>query len=51
MLKPEGIDAVVVHELCHMAQPNHSNKFYELIEKYLPNYKEIDKYLKSTSIK
>ncbi len=51
MLKPEGIDAVVVHELCHMVQPNHSNKFYELIEKYLPNYKEIDKYLKSTSIK
>ncbi len=46
MLQKDEIDAVIVHELCHIVYPNHSKKFYELVEKYITNYKQIDKKLK-----
>lgn len=46
MLPKDAIDAVIVHELCHIVHPNHSKEFYKLVEKYIPNYKEIDLYLK-----
>ena len=49
MLKEEAIDAIIVHELCHIVHPNHSKDFYSLVETYIPNYKEIDKYLKEKS--
>ena len=49
MLKKEAIDAIIVHELCHIVHPNHSKEFYKLVEEYIPNYKEIDKYLKVNS--
>lgn len=31
---------IIVHELCHLIEFNHSKKFWTLIKKYLPNYKE-----------
>ena len=37
---------VVVHELCHLVHMNHSSKFYALLEKYLPDYKERRRLLK-----
>lgn len=40
------IDYVIIHELAHFVQPNHSKKFYYLVENYLPNYKEIERKLK-----
>ncbi len=46
MLKEEAVDAIVVHELCHIVYPNHQKEFYTFVEKYIPNYKEIDSYLK-----
>lgn len=49
MLKDEAIDAVIVHELCHILQPNHSKEFYKLVEEYISNYKELDRYLKECS--
>lgn len=42
----EAIDYVVVHELAHIKHKNHGPKFYELVEKYIPNYKQIRKTLK-----
>lgn len=51
MLDTEKIDAIVVHELSHIVHQNHSKEFYELVEKYIPNYKEIDKWLKENSSK
>ena len=36
---------LVVHELAHLAQMNHSRSFYEIVEKYMPDYKEIEKEL------
>ena len=39
------IDYVILHELCHLIEMNHSYKFWDLVEKYMPNYKEIKKLL------
>lgn len=40
------IDYVVVHELCHFYEGNHSKKFWEQVSKYYPNYKEARKTLR-----
>lgn len=49
MLPSSIIDAIVVHELCHIEQANHGPKFYNLVETYLPDYKESDKWLKENN--
>lgn len=38
---------VMLHELCHTRQMNHSSEFWAEVEKYLPNYKSLRKELKS----
>lgn len=43
---PEVIDGVVVHELCHIKQMNHSAAFYREVTRVLPDYKERNKWLK-----
>lgn len=42
----EAIDYVVVHELAHLKEMNHSSAFYKIIESVLPDYKERKKLLK-----
>ncbi|MBE6894298.1 MAG: M48 family metallopeptidase [Ruminococcaceae bacterium] len=34
---------IAVHELAHIVYKNHSDDFYRLVEKYMPDYKEIVK--------
>lgn len=47
MLYPEAaIDYVVVHELAHIKYHNHSKQFYDLIEHYMPDFREREKLLK-----
>lgn len=46
MLSPQLIDYVIVHELCHISQLNHSPKFWKLVGKYVPNYKDCQKQIK-----
>ena len=46
MLPQDKIDAIIVHELCHMKHKYHNKEFYDLVAKYIPNYREIDKWLK-----
>ncbi len=41
------IEYVVLHEMCHIKQMNHSKKFWDLVEKYMPEYKNYKKKLKS----
>ena len=44
--REEVIEYVVVHELCHLKHMNHSPEFWNLVSKYIPNYKEYRKELK-----
>ena len=40
MLYPEAArDYVIVHELAHRLEMNHSPRFYAIVEKYMPDYK------------
>lgn len=40
------LDYVIIHELAHFIEPNHSKKFWKIVEEFCPNYKEIRKILK-----
>lgn len=46
LLPAEIIDSIVVHELCHIKQMNHSARFYSEIDKVFPNYKQCHLWLK-----
>lgn len=48
MMYPDtAIDYVVVHELAHILEMNHSKRFYQIVAKILPDYKERIKLLKT----
>ena len=36
----DEIDYVIIHELCHFLEFNHSKNFWKYVKKYKPNYKE-----------
>lgn len=40
------LDAIIVHELSHSIEFNHSKKFYEVVNKYCPNYKALHNMLR-----
>ncbi len=40
------IDHVVVHELCHLKEMNHSKKFWELVSYYSPRWREFERWLR-----
>ncbi len=50
-LKKELADYLIVHELCHLGQFNHSKKFWALVSKTIPDYVKINKKLKQTPVK
>ncbi len=39
-------DYVVVHELCHLKELNHSHNFWTLVSKAIPNYKGLRKQIR-----
>jgi predicted metal-dependent hydrolase len=43
---PEIVDYVVVHELVHIDQPDHSKKFWAKVRKIMPEYKRRRNWLK-----
>ena len=43
---PEVVDSVIVHELCHLKEMNHSDRFYREVLKVYPDYWRWDKWLK-----
>lgn len=45
----ECLEHIIVHELTHLLETNHTPRFYTLLEKYYPNYKKNDKVIKEFS--
>jgi len=46
-LPEKYLDYIIVHELCHLEQFNHSKNFWELVGQAIPNYKEIRKEIRN----
>ncbi|NJK55739.1 MAG: M48 family metallopeptidase [Pleurocapsa sp. SU_5_0] len=40
------IDYIVVHELCHLHQRNHSDRFWNEVDKVMPDYAERKEWLR-----
>ncbi len=51
VLLPERLaDYVIVHELCHLAEFNHGQKFWKLIERAMPDWRERRTELKKVGV-
>ena len=48
LFAPEWVqDYVIVHELAHLVEMNHSPRFWKIVADILPDYKEAEKWLKT----
>lgn len=43
---PQCLDYVLIHELVHLVETNHTHRFDELVEQYCPTWREADRALK-----
>lgn len=50
MARPEAIDYVVIHELCHRKHMDHSRKFWNEVQKYMPDFKKQKQWLEENSV-
>lgn len=39
LASPQTIDYVIIHELCHISEHNHSQAFWDLVSNFVPNWK------------
>ena len=44
---PECLEYVIIHELVHLLEKKHTNRFYALVEEYCPNWKDAKKLLEA----
>ena len=51
MLPKECIEAVIIHEFCHFRSMKHDKKFYDIMSKYLPDWKQKNKLIREYEIK
>lgn len=50
MARPEAIDYVVIHELCHRKHMDHSREFWNEVQKYMPDFKKQKQWLEENSV-
>ena len=47
LFMPENLrDYIIIHELCHLKEMNHSQNFWNLVSEQVPNYKAIRRQIK-----
>jgi hypothetical protein len=46
LLPMEIFDYILVHELSHLVEMNHSNKFWEVVKRVMPDYEEAEKWIR-----
>jgi len=46
-LRPELVEYLMIHELCHTVEMNHSKKFWELVGRHCQDYRVLDKELRN----
>lgn len=46
MAPTSAIDYIIAHELCHLKEPTHSTKFWDMVELLLPTYKKWREWLR-----
>ena len=50
LAREEEVDYVILHELCHTKEHNHSRRFYRLVERFMPDWRAREKKLKQIEI-
>jgi predicted metal-dependent hydrolase len=50
LLSQKQIDYIIVHELCHLKEFNHSQRFWDLVALTILDYKEIRSSLRTNSL-
>ena len=46
---PQCLDYVLLHEIAHLQEHNHSQRYYAVLERLLPNWKAVRKELEAWS--
>ena len=49
MTPPEAIDYLIIHELCHLRELNHSQRFWDLVASLFPDYSYWRQWLKDNT--
>lgn len=49
-LSPQAQDYIILHELCHLKEFNHSKKFWSLVESILPNYLDLKREIRQFNL-
>lgn len=49
MAPPRVLEYVVIHELAHLRQPNHSPEFWKVVAQYEPDYKVLRQWLRKNA--
>lgn len=50
MAPPRILEYVVIHELAHLLEPNHTKKFWQVVGEYDPNYTDHAEWLEENSV-
>ncbi|MFA6999496.1 MAG: M48 family metallopeptidase [Candidatus Paceibacterota bacterium] len=51
LLTPKQADYIIVHELCHLREFNHSQRFWDLVSKTILDYKEVRHSLRTNNLR